>query len=89
MITWDEKKRIENLRKHGIDLAECEPIFDGPMLSKDDDRQSYGELRIRTYGLLHSRVVLLLWTERKTGAHVFSCREAYKHETREFWKKAI
>lgn len=29
MITWDEPKRRENLRKHRIDLAELEPVFDG------------------------------------------------------------
>lgn len=28
MITWDELKRRENRRKHRIDLAELEPVFD-------------------------------------------------------------
>jgi uncharacterized DUF497 family protein len=28
MMTHDETKRHENLQKHGIDLAECECIFD-------------------------------------------------------------
>lgn len=89
MITWDENKRIKNLREHGIDLAECEPIFDGPMQSQDDDRLAYGELRIQSWGLLYGKVVLLLWTERNGIAHVFSCRKADKHEARKFWKKAI
>ena len=30
MITWDEPKRRENLRKHGIDLALLEDVFDAP-----------------------------------------------------------
>lgn len=89
MITWDETKRIKNLRKHGIDLAECEPFFDGPIVSEDDAREAYGELRIRSFGLLYGRVVLLVWTERKDAAHVFSCREADKDETRKFWKEAL
>jgi uncharacterized DUF497 family protein len=89
MITWDEKKRIENLREHGIDLAACESFFDGPMISEDDAREAYGELRTRSFGLLHGRVVLLVWTERQDVAHLISCREADKHETREFWKEAL
>jgi uncharacterized protein len=32
MITWDEAKRRENLRKHKIDLADLEPVFDNPMV---------------------------------------------------------
>lgn len=43
MITWDVAKRRENIRKHKIDLAELEPIFDAPMVTVEDARQSYGE----------------------------------------------
>lgn len=51
MITWDERKRRENVRKHKIDLAELEPVFDNPMISVEDDRESYGELRLQSLGL--------------------------------------
>lgn len=33
MLTWDEAKRRENLRKHRIDFAELEPVFDLPMVT--------------------------------------------------------
>ena len=33
MISWDEPKRRENLRKHKIDLADLESVFDYPMVS--------------------------------------------------------
>ena len=36
MITWDEPKRRENIRKHKIDLADLEPIFDYPMVTVED-----------------------------------------------------
>jgi uncharacterized protein len=38
MISWDEAKRRENLRKHRIDLAELEPVFDAPMVTVEDNR---------------------------------------------------
>jgi uncharacterized DUF497 family protein len=40
MITWDEPKRLENLRKHGIDLADCEVVFDAPMATEEDRREA-------------------------------------------------
>jgi hypothetical protein len=51
MITWNEAKRRENIRKHGLDLAELEPVFDQPMISVKDARQSYGELRVQSLGM--------------------------------------
>jgi hypothetical protein len=39
MITWDDAKRRENLRKHKIDLAELESVFDYPMVTVEADRK--------------------------------------------------
>ena len=36
MITWDEPKRRENLRKHRIDLGDLESVFDYPMVTVED-----------------------------------------------------
>ena len=46
MITWDEPKRKANLKKHGIDLENLESAFDFPMITVEDDREVYGELRL-------------------------------------------
>jgi uncharacterized DUF497 family protein len=37
MITWDKLKRVENLAKRCIDLAELESAFDFPMVTVEDD----------------------------------------------------
>ena len=42
---WDESKRRENIKKHGIDFVEVPAIFDGPLLEALDDRRVYGEDR--------------------------------------------
>ena len=60
MITWDEPKRRENIKKHGLDLAALETVFDQPMISVEDARQSYGELRLQSLGMWQGRVVLLV-----------------------------
>lgn len=85
MITFDEAKREENIKKHGIDLATCDPIFDGPMETREDDSEAYGERRLKSFGILDGDVVVLLWTEREQGAHVFSCRRAVRYERKRFY----
>lgn len=86
MITWDEAKRRENLRKHKIDLADLETVFDHPMVSLEDDRLRYGELRLRSLGMWQGRVVFLVWTPRgDDAAHLISCRHADRQETNEYF----
>ena len=51
MITWDESKQKLNLKKHGIDLAGLESAFDFPMVTVEDDRELYGELRLQSLAM--------------------------------------
>lgn len=87
MITWDEPKRRVNLRKHKIDLAELEKVFDYPMITVEDDRERYGELRLQSLGLYDDRVVFLVWTPRGDEiAHLISCRYADRSETNDYFQ---
>lgn len=82
MITWDESKRRANLRKHKIDLAALEPVFDLPMVSVEDERERYGEQRLQSLGMWQGKVVFLVWTPRGDDtAHLISCRYADRKET--------
>jgi len=90
MVTYDETKRRRNIKDHdGIDLAECESIFDWPLVTEEDTRKAYGEQRLKSFGLLKGRVVVLIWTERATGAHLISCRYGDKDEARKYFKAAF
>jgi uncharacterized protein len=60
MIIWDEPKRRENIRKHKIDLAKLEPIFDYPTISVEDNRECYGELRLQSLGMWQGELVFLV-----------------------------
>lgn len=42
---WDEAKNRANIRKHGIDFASAQELFDGPMVISADIRAEYGEER--------------------------------------------
>ena len=52
MTTWDERKRSVNLRRHGLDFAGCEAVFDNPTLVAEDARADYGEPRMNLLGWL-------------------------------------
>jgi uncharacterized DUF497 family protein len=56
---WDEAKRLSNLRKHGIDFIDVPAVFEGDIVTVEDDRFSYGEQQFVTFGLLQGRVVAL------------------------------
>ena len=86
VITWDEPKRRENIRKHKIDLADLESVFDFPLISVEDDREHYGELRLQSLGMWRDRVVFLVWTPRDDdSAHLISCRYADRKQTEAYF----
>ena len=82
MVTWDEAKRWQNLKNHGLDFAGCDSIWDHFTVTREDRRQDYGEARQVCFGLLAGEVVVLVYTERLHGPHVISLRKAERHEAR-------
>jgi len=82
MVTWDERKRSANLRRHGLDFAGCEALFDHPTFVAEDVRADYGEPRMNLLGWLDGRIVHMTYTERDDELRVISLRKATKHETR-------
>ena len=85
-MSYDPAKRKKNERKHAIDLAECETVFDAPMLTREDTREHYGEQRLISLGMLRKKVVVLVWTDRKDGPRLISCREAKPHEQEAYFR---
>jgi uncharacterized protein len=73
VVTWDEAKRRQNISKHGIDLAHCEVTFDAPMLTVEDQSESYGEKRLQSLGLFYGVVVFM--GRQSFGPHLISVRK--------------
>ena len=86
MITWDESKRKINIKKHQIDLAELESAFDFPMITVEDDREAYGELRLQSLAMWRRRIIFLVWTERQDAAHLISCRYANRSQIDDYFE---
>ena len=52
----------------------------GPTFTFEDDRESYGEQRWVTLGLLGENVIVLVHTETEDQIHIISMRKADKDE---------
>ena len=84
---WDDAKRLANLRKHGIDFIDVPAVFDGDIVTVEDDRYDYGEQRFVTFGLLQGRVIAIVHTEREDFIRIISVRKATKYEQRTYFEQ--
>jgi len=88
MPSWDEPKRRDNIKNHGLDFEGAEAIWDNFTVTREDIRERYGEKRLVTFGLLNGEVVVLVHTERDDDIHIISLRRAEKYEARYYFKTA-
>jgi len=83
---WDSAKNESNLKKHGISFDEAKHIFDGPTLTRVDDRQDYGENRDISLGALSPDAVLVVvHTERGGKIRLISARKANRREGKVYY----
>jgi uncharacterized DUF497 family protein len=85
-FTWRESKRKTNLKKHGLDFADAEKVFVGPMAVFEDTSRDYGEQRWVGIGLLNFLVVLIVHVEFDGTIHIISMRKADSDETNLFYQ---
>lgn len=81
MYQWDEAKRRENLRKHGVDFSIVEAFEWLNSIASEDTSERYGEPRYISIGPIGAKLYVLVWTERPGNIiRVISLREANKLE---------
>lgn len=84
---WDEPKRQTNLKKHGVDFADVEPMFEGMTVTILDDRFDYGEERFITLGVLNGIVLVVAHTETDQAIRLISARKANKYEEKNYFEE--
>lgn len=78
-ISWDEPKRRRNLAAHGVDFAGLTRFFEGDLVTREDKRAAYGELRLQSIGYLNDVLLHVIWSPRGFAgetAHIISARRA-------------
>ena len=75
---WDPDKREGNLLKHGVDFLDAERVDWSTVVEQAVDRD--GETRIVAYGLIESRVHVIVYTIRGVDKRIISMRKANPRE---------
>jgi uncharacterized DUF497 family protein len=80
-------KRVSNLRKHGIDFTDVPALFNGDIITVEDDRADYGEQRFVTLGLLQGRAIAVVHVEPGHCTRIISARKATKYEQKIYFEQ--
>lgn len=75
---WDQAKAKANFKKHGISFDEGETVFDDPLsVTIPDSEHSLDEPRFIDIGIsIKERILVVVYTERKSKIRLISCRKA-------------
>ena len=84
LFDWHDAKHDRNLRERGFGFDFAALIFEGRVLSQADDRQDYGEVRVRTIGEVDGIVLVVVYTDRDDVRWIISARKANRKE-RALW----
>ncbi len=81
MYEWDPQKARANIAKHGVSFEVAIRIFEGPVLTRDDDSYDYLELREISIGMVGGAAILVVvHTDRFGSTRIISARPATRSE---------
>lgn len=64
---WHEAKNEANIRKHGISFEIARQIFEGPVLTRTDNRIDYGEVRYNSIGHVGQTLLIVASHTERDG----------------------
>ena len=79
---WDDRKAVENLKKHGVSFGEATEVFYDPnAIEVYDERHSIEEARFIIIGLSSRRLLYVIYAEQaKDVVRIVSARKAKRFE---------
>jgi len=87
-LDWSEVKNAINQRKHKIAFEAAERFDWDTAEIQVDDREDYGELRLKATGFIGVILHVLIHTERDDTTWVISLRKATKKEREQYGRRA-
>ena len=84
-FSWDEKKNLANIKKHGVNFDLAVHVFSDPLRKEyyDDRHSLIGEDRTIAIGLAGNRLLFVSFTESDMETiQIISARKADKNERR-------
>ncbi len=88
VFEWDPNKALRNHRVHRVRFEAAQYVFgDEDRTEEIDDRVDYGEERWRTTGMLHDRVLVVVYTEVDGVIRLISARKADDGEEARYFRE--
>lgn len=91
MFSWDARKALSNLKKHGVSFEEAATVFGDPdALDWDDPEHSHAEIRYKRLGASFTgRIIIVIYTPRrlknaKEIIRIISARQATRKERKAY-----
>ena len=81
---WYDTKSNRNIEQRGFGFDFAALIFAGRVLTAVDDREDYGEVRVKAIGEIDGIVLVVIYTDREDVRWIISARLANKKE-RALW----
>lgn len=81
---WHDAKSDRNYEARGFGFDFAAQIFLGRVLTSVDDREDYGEVRVKAIGEVEGLVLVVIYTDRDDVRWIISARLANKKE-RALW----
>lgn len=85
-FSWNEEKRRDVYEKHGVDMLEAALIFENPVLTKQDTRRDYGEIRMISLGMVDDEAFIVVHTERDGITRLITAWKGGKHDKDKYWE---
>lgn len=89
--TFDPDKRESNLKKHGYDFLDAEKVIESGeiVVSFEDNRFNYNELRFINIGPLNDELVVIVTAENNDNEiRIISMRKAEKHDKKIYFDRS-
>jgi hypothetical protein len=81
---WDERKRVANLAKHGMDFASADIVFESELKVTSVSERGGEEVRLVDYAEIDNVVMALIYTLRDDAVRIISFRPAKRKERRAY-----
>jgi hypothetical protein len=80
---WDERKRLSNLEKHGLDFFDVSAVFEAPHIIAPSAHAGEEE-RFLAIGVFEGRIVTVVYTTRSEAIRIISFRRARHAERQKY-----
>jgi uncharacterized protein len=81
---WDERKRLSNIDKHGIDFQDAVGVFSDPDALSFRSKAEHDEDRFLIIGRCKGRVITVIFTWRGDTIRMISARIARREERQRY-----